>query len=224
MTAFASSHTALSISAGLGVGAIAVATVGLTLGSSDGAATAVPPASTTAATSTTTLPLSPLNAQLGDPISVIPSAPTAPPSPVGITIDAIGLASVPVRAVGLDADGQLEIPDETEVGWYRHSSWPGRPGATVLAAHVSWNDATGPFYELVDVQPGSAVSVQLADGTVRSYTVVERQQYPKTELPADRIWTTVGPETLVLITCGGEFNPEIRRYRHNIVVYAVPTS
>jgi hypothetical protein len=26
----------------------------------------------------------------------------------------------------------------------------------------------------------------------------------------------------VLITCGGDFNPEIRRYRQNIVVYAAP--
>ena len=37
-----------------------------------------------------------------------------------------------------------------------------------------------------------------------------------------RIWRTTGDETLVLITCGGDYNPEIRRYRENIVVYAVP--
>ena len=36
------------------------------------------------------------------------------------------------------------------------------------------------------------------------------------------MWTLGGPETLVLVTCGGDFNPEIRRYRHNIVVYAIP--
>jgi len=28
--------------------------------------------------------------------------------------------------------------------------------------------------------------------------------------------------TLVLINCGGDYNPEIRRFRENIVVYAVP--
>ena len=33
-----------------------------------------------------------------------------------------------------------------------------------------------------------------------------------------------GPETLVLITCGGSFDPDIRRYRDNIVVYAVPVA
>ena len=64
----------------------------------------------------------------------------------------------------------------------------------------------------------------LDDGSARTYQVVERQMYTKTELPADRIWTRSGPETLVLITCGGSFNPEIRRYRENVVVYAVPVA
>ena len=41
-------------------------------------------------------------------------------------------------------------------------------------------------------------------------------------LPTERIWTHAGPETLVLITCGGSFNPQIHHYRDNIVVYAVP--
>ncbi len=46
--------------------------------------------------------------------------------------------------------------------------------------------------------------------------------YVKDGLPTDRLWATTGDEMLVLITCGGEFNSDIRRYRHNIVVYAVP--
>ena len=64
--------------------------------------------------------------------------------------------------------------------------------------------------------------LDLADGSTRTYQVVEQAMYPKTALPVDRVWATSGPETLVLITCGGDFNPEIRRYRDNIVVYAVP--
>jgi hypothetical protein len=162
--------------------------------------------------------------ELGERISVIPSPPRAPVPPVTISIAAIDLGPTAVRPVGLDGDGQLEVPGETEVGWYRHSSWPGRTGATVLAAHVSWNDARGPFFFLVDLQQGATIKLELADGSRRDYTVTERIQYLKTELPAERVWTTDGPETLVLITCGGDFNPEIRRYRHNVVVYARPGS
>jgi hypothetical protein len=46
--------------------------------------------------------------------------------------------------------------------------------------------------------------------------------YGKLELPKERIWRTTGAEELVLITCGGEFNPEIRSFKSNIVVYVVP--
>ena len=72
--------------------------------------------------------------------------------------------------------------------------------------------------------PGAFVTLTLADGTTRTYEVVERQQYGKLMLPTERIWTHTGPETLVLITCGGSFNAQIRHYRDNIVVYAVPVA
>jgi LPXTG-site transpeptidase (sortase) family protein len=124
--------------------------------------------------------------------------------------------------VGFQADGQLEIPGETEVGWYRFGSTPGQPGATVLAAHVSWNDTIGPFFRLAELEPGAVIKLELADRTTRLYQVVERAQYAKTELPDERVWTRSGDETLVLITCGGDFDRQIRRYTDNIVIYAVP--
>ena len=142
----------------LGAAVVVVALGGLALNSPAGADSSAPPASpttVTVATSTTTSPLSPLNASLGDAISVVPAAPVQSTPPTTIAIEEIGLDLTPVRPVGLDPEGQLEIPDETEVGWYRLGSWPGQPGATVLAAHVSWNDEVGPFYRLVDARAGS---------------------------------------------------------------------
>lgn len=127
-----------------------------------------------------------------------------------------------IRPVGIEDDGEMEVPDATEIGWWEYGSAPGLPGATVLAAHVSWNDALGPFFRLGDAEIGDRLEVTAGDGSVRVYQVVERTMYVKDGLPADRIWTTAGDEVLVLITCGGDFNPSISRYRHNIVVYAVP--
>ena len=166
--------------------------------------------------------LSPLASMLGPRLSarLEPRAPR--PRPVGLQIDAIDVSRYPVRPVGLEPDGQLEIPDETEIGWYRYGATAGQPGATVLAAHVSWNRTVGPFARLGTVDPGAQVEVTLDDGSVRRYEVVERATYGKLELPRERLWRNTGPEELVLITCGGDFNPEIRRYRQNIVVYAVP--
>lgn len=166
--------------------------------------------------------LSPLAQQLGPRFSAIPENPTPRPRPVGLQMQSIDVTDFPVRPVGLEFDGQMQIPDETEIGWYVHGATAGQPGATVLAAHVSWNRTQGPFARLGNVEPGEQIEVALDDGTVRRYEVTERAVYGKLELPRERIWRTTGDESLVLITCGGDYNPEIRRYRENIVVYAVP--
>jgi sortase (surface protein transpeptidase) len=167
------------------------------------------------------LALSPLRSLVGEAVSAQPVPPLADVAPTVITIDAIG-ANAPVRSVGIAPDGQLEVPDETHVGWYRLGAAPGQPGATVLAAHVSWHDSAGPFLRLGELEPGAFVDLALADGSSRRYQVVTRAQYGKLMLPRKKIWRTTGPEALVLITCGGAFNPDIRRYADNIVVTAVP--
>jgi len=166
--------------------------------------------------------LSELADLLGPAYSVIPEPLTPRPAPVGLATSTIGVDGFPIRPIGLEDDGQLEIPDETEIGWYRYGATAGRPGATVLAAHVSWNGTTGPFFELGSMEPGDEITVTLDDETQRQYLVTERTMYDKNELPRERIWRNSGDEQLVLITCGGDFNPEIRRYRQNIVVYASP--
>ena len=150
------------------------------------------------------------------------TAPEPRPEPVGLQIDTIDVSSYPVRDIGLEDDGQLEIPDETEIGWYKYGATAGHPGATVLAAHVNWRGSQGPFSQLGTVEPGDQIEVALDDGTTRNYEVTERTMYGKLMLPRERIWRNTGPEELVLITCGGEFNPEIRSFKSNIVVYAVP--
>lgn len=166
--------------------------------------------------------LSPLARQLGPRQSAVPEVVAPRPRPVRLQMQSIDVARFPVRAVGLEPDGQMEIPDETEIGWYQYGATAGQPGATVLAAHVSWNRTRGPFAQLGRVEPGEQIEVTLDDGTVRRYEVTERAVYGKLELPRERLWRTTGDEALVLITCGGDYNPDIRRYRENIVVYAVP--
>jgi hypothetical protein len=132
------------------------------------------------------------------------------------------VATVPVRAVGVTADGQLEIPGADEAGWYRLGAAPGQPGATVIAAHVSWQGRQGPFLRLRQLEPGALVELALADSTARTYQVIARAQHNKLMLPRKEIWRTSGPESLVLITCGGAFDEARRRYDDNIVVTAVP--
>ena len=174
-------------------------------------------------TAATTVPLSPLGALVGDRGTAIPPQVAPRVRPVGLRIGEI-FVDDPVVTVGLEDDGELEVPGADEIGWYRYGAAPGHPGATVLAAHVTWNGEHGPFLNLGELAPGDVVEVALDDGGRRVYEVVERTMYDKDGLPRDRIWRNTGDETLVLITCGGDFNPDINRYRQNIVVYAVPVA
>ena len=181
-----------------------------------------PGGATQSGASSADVTLSPLAQQLGPRLTAVPEIVAPRPRPVGLQMQSIDVSRFPVRPVGLESDGQMEIPDETEIGWYQYGATAGQPGATVLAAHVSWNRTQGPFARLGGVEPGEQIEVALDDGTVRRYEVTERAIYAKLELPRERLWRATGDETLVLITCGGDYNPEIRRYRENIVVYAVP--
>ena len=188
----------------------------------------------TAAAAPETIPLLPVTSAVPDDAPEPDALDTAtttttepePPTrvaPSGVSIGDIDLWG-PIRPVGLEENGELEVPNETEVGWYNLGASPGQAGSTVLAAHVTWNSTFGPFYNLGILEPGALIDVHLDDDTTRTYEVTERTMYDKDKLPRDRIWRTTGDETLVLITCGGSFNPEIRRYRQNIVVYAVPVA
>ncbi|WP_420453332.1 sortase domain-bontaining protein [Ilumatobacter sp.] len=153
--------------------------------------------------------------------SAIPDDIAPRPTPTRLRISSIDVSRYPIRGIGLDGDA-LEIPDETEIGWYRYGSTAGRAGAVVLAAHVSWNRTTGPFFRLETVDAGDEIEVTLDDGAVHRYTVTERAIYDKDELPRARIWRSSGPEELVLITCGGDYDPNRRRFGQNVVVYATP--
>lgn len=156
------------------------------------------------------------------PVPTPEAAPESGPKipPTMLTIGDLALSTEALRPVGLDDAGDMEIPGIEEIGWYLHGAAPGRPGATVLVAHVWWGDTAGPFHKLGALDPGAVIEVGV-DGAVHDYVVVERAMYDKESLPGN-LWRNSGPETLVLITCGGDLNQATRRYKQNIVVYAMP--
>ncbi len=201
------------------VGAAACSSGGDDAGSTDGDAAA------TAAT-TTTAP-DQVVSPLADAVEVLPPAPALPdvpvagPEPTGLSIDTLDVSGAPVRAVGVEGDGKMEIPGVREVGWYRYGAAPGQPGSTVLAAHVAYDGVDGVFRHLDDLESGDAVSVTMGDGSTRSYVVTEVSQHPKTDLPPEA-FARDGAERLVLITCGGEFDSSADSYEDNVIAYAEP--
>ncbi|MEM9465595.1 MAG: class F sortase [Actinomycetota bacterium] len=144
------------------------------------------------------------------------------PRPVGLTIDGIEISDAPIRDVGVEPNGEMEIPGATEVGWYRWSPSPGMEGSSVLAAHIAWNGRDGVFRNLDDLEVGDRFTVQYDDGTEREFEITEKAQYDKEELPFDRVFSKTGEPSVVLITCGGDFNRGLNSYEDNVVVYADP--
>ncbi len=142
-------------------------------------------------------------------------------APAGLSITGIGVTGAPVRPVGVEPNGEMEIPPAEEVGWYRFGAAPGEPGSSVLAAHIAYDGVDGVFRNLDRVAPGEEVVVDFDDGTSERYRVTEVVTHRKEALPAD-VFSRDGVERLVLITCGGDFNPSLRSYESNVVAYATP--
>lgn len=156
----------------------------------------------------------------------LPPAPGLPaevpdlPPPTGLTIEDLGVGAR-VVPVGVEPNGEMEVPGADEVGWYRYGPRPGDDGSAVLAAHIAYDGVDGVFRHLDDLRVGAAVTVDLADGESRTFVVTGVEQYPKEALP-DEVWARSGEAGLVLITCGGRFDSDAESYEDNIVAYASP--
>ncbi|MGB7819869.1 MAG: class F sortase [Ornithinibacter sp.] len=147
------------------------------------------------------------------------------PSPTRVVIEDLDV-DASVDAVGVQDDGAMVIPAaRTSVGWYRFGSAPQDPeGNTVIAGHVATPDGPGALAPLSGAEPGMVVSVTDADGEVHRYEITGREKIVKKALPVDDIFARDEAPHLVLITCGGEYIPELRSHRDNIVVTARPIS
>jgi len=148
-------------------------------------------------------------------------------TPVRLVLPALGV-DAPVVPVGLEADGQMEVPsDVATVGWYEPVAGagvvPGGTGTAVLAGHVSsFTRGPGAFASLARLVAGDEVIVGLTDGHVQRWSVVSVERHPKDRLPLDELFTWGGPPRLVLVTCGGTFDLLAGSHRDNLVIRAVP--
>lgn len=154
-------------------------------------------------------------------------------APATISVPAIGVDAAPIVSVGLEPNGDMEIPEDVDlIGWYEPSASfpdfpgvvPGAPeGTAVLSGHVdSRSQGRGVFYDLRLLDVGDEIEIAHADGVVTRYVVTGRTSYGKDEIPLGEIFVWDGPSRLALITCGGEFDRTARSYTDNIVVLAVP--
>jgi sortase (surface protein transpeptidase) len=145
--------------------------------------------------------------------------------PVRLRIPALEV-DAPVLPVGIaPVSYELDVPpDEKLISWYEHGPSPGGRGSSLLAGHVDYEGRAGVFYRLRWLEEGERFEVGYEDGTSRTFEVVGLQQFEKQQLPTSQLFSEDGEPTVVLVTCGGEFDEGRRSYSDNLVVYASPVS
>lgn len=159
---------------------------------------------------------------LGRPAPRTPEQGNAP-APTTFSIKRLGI-TMDVKPEGVAKDGEMALaPDPADIGWYRYGARPGDPhGATVLAGHVDEpRYGIGPLVALGELRRGDVLTVR--SGTqVRRYGVETVTATKKTALDLSTLFTREGPPRLHVVTCGGNFDQEQRRYDGIIVVVAIP--
>ena len=137
--------------------------------------------------------------------------------PVAVSIPRIGVRSTLVK-LGLDDEGEMEVPAPADVGWYSRGPSPGALGPAVIAGHVTWNGTPEVFYRLRTMRDGDQVSVTRKDGKTAVFTVTRVAQFSKSRFPTREVYGAIDHAGLRLITCGGTYAGN--KYLDNVIVFA----
>jgi hypothetical protein len=118
--------------------------------------------------------------------------------------------------------GVMQVPsDPRVVGWWTDSAAPSESqGSVVIVGHVNYSGVAGALGSLPQARIGDEVGID-GPGLTARYRVTAVRTYPKSGgIPAAAFSQQAGYGRLVLITCGGPFDPETGNYEDNIVAYA----
>ncbi len=159
------------------------------------------------------------NAKPADPPQQQPAPPKAGPG--SVRLPSGSTATLVRREV---KDGVLPVPDGIGEATWWGTELAGQEGATVLAGHVDWKGAKGPFAELWQAQSGREVVIAASAGKEFRFRITQIETVRKDELPARAVefFGPRGPHRLVLVTCGGTWVGGQKGYEANRVVIAEP--
>lgn len=155
----------------------------------------------------------------GDPVpaAVVPSV----AAPVKVSIPKLGITDE-VVPVGLEANGELEVPDVSQVGYYTGLPKPGENGSgpALLAGHINYKGKVGSFARIGTLAAGDLVTVIDADGVQHRFQVYDVAEFKKAsygQVMPGLLADTDEPEVR-LVTCSGELSGH--NYLSNTVVSA----
>ena len=142
------------------------------------------------------------------------------PNPVTIRIPRIEVEA-PIIPLGLRGDGKIEVPSRPEeTGWWLGGPEPGEPGPAVILGHVDSTEGPAVFFDVRYLKAGDEIHIDREDGSTLTYLVDSSARHPKDDFPTDEVYGPTEQPTLRLVTCGGEYDFDVRTYRDNVIVFA----
>ena len=143
--------------------------------------------------------------------------------PQQLLVESLEIAA-PLTATAVDGDGALVPPeDPARLAWWRGVRPGTGSGSVLVAGHVDMHGyGRGPLARIVDLEPGDRAVLTGADGARAAYVLRGVTTLVKESLPAEELFGTGGPERLVLVTCGGTYDPDRRSWDSNVIAVLDP--
>ena len=152
----------------------------------------------------------------------------APDKPRYLSIPKLNVTNSRILEVGLSPEGQMLTPYNIfDVGWYNGSAKPGTKGTSIIDGHNGGPHIHGVFKNLPDLTYGDKISIEMGDGTVYTYQIVDNITVPLSEADAKMLYAAKSPvegkESITLITCTGEWSQVQQTYLSRQFARAVKT-
>lgn len=144
----------------------------------------------------------------------------------------ISLPSIDVtgcmQRVGIDDAYRIATPSNLHVaGWFVDSPLPGTASGdvSIVVGHQTGRYVGGIFDHLGDVSDDDVLTIEMGDGSERTFRVIDVATHPAAEtMPAVYADASATGATLALITCSGPFDRASDQRRDRLVVLAVDAS
>lgn len=123
------------------------------------------------------------------------------------------------------SDGTIQAPENVwDTGWYQGSAKPGEKGTAFIDGHISGPSQPAVFHKLSTLTKGDRIEVERGDGTIIRYSVSAVETIPLKDVDMQSILnSSTATESLVLMTCGGEYMGNYK-YDSRVVVHATRDS
>ncbi len=156
------------------------------------------------------------------------SIPAISAGPNTLSIPVLAQQGIAITAATETSDRTLEPPaDVHTVGiWTPGAPLAATDGTTDIVGHVNYaGQGPGALHDIAELRPGDRLYTTDNRGYTTGWTVTTVVARSKnTGVDATAFPGPAGPRQLVLITCGGTFDPNADSYLDNVYIRARPTS